>query len=107
MAKPNMVQDNGIPKVSKYIAAQVAKHLPEDVDGDKVHAMMQAWTKVLSGDPVGTVKINDDGVLAHRVEINGVPQWRISHPDGGTMTDASQAHASLPWTQLFPRKDQG
>jgi hypothetical protein len=65
---------------------------------------MIAWNKVLGGDPVGTVKINEDnGVVAHRVEVSGVPMWSVSYPDGGMHLDAAVEHASLPWTQLFPR----
>jgi hypothetical protein len=101
--QPDMTNGKGVPVVSAHIAEAVAKHLPDDVDGDQVRVMMEAWMKVLGGDPIDTVKRSPDGVIAHRISVHGVPQWRISNPDGGTMTDVSSTNASLPWEQLWPK----
>jgi hypothetical protein len=61
--------------------------------------VLAAWNLVLTGDPVGTVKLNpENGSLALRVSEDGVHKWKVTAADGGTWSDMQP---TLPgWTVL-------
>lgn len=77
------------PALVELIAAQ----LPE-MTADQVTSVMATWRDVLAGDPVGTVRRSDDGLLAHRVVADGIPMWRVTGTDGSQYNDLSP---SLSW----------
>jgi len=84
--------------VNSAIAEEIANRT-EGVDAAQVSAMLAAWNNIRAGDPVGTVRRDDaTGLVAHRVELEGVQQWHVSAPDGSVYNDTQ---STLPWTEIY------
>lgn len=79
------------------LVAAISRQVP-DVRPDQVAAVLQQWQSVLDADQPGMVRRHDDGRVAHRVEVDGVPLWRVSSPDGGQYNDMA---ARLDWPAIF------
>lgn len=71
----------------------ISDQLPT-VTTEQVAMVLDAWNTVTTGDPVGTVLSSPDGAwpdgqfaMAYRVAVNGIHQWQVTNPDGGTYID--------------------
>lgn len=82
------------------IARHIAKRLGDDtLTVDDITAVIAAWNDVRGGDPVGMIRRNaETGEVAHRVDADGVHQWRISHPDGDQFNDVQP---TLSWPVIY------
>ncbi|ASR84778.1 minor tail protein [Mycobacterium phage Hurricane] len=81
------------------VVKAIAQHLGPDVTDEQVANVLAAWNNVKAGDPVGMVRRDpDSGRVAHRVEVVGVQQWRVSAPGGDQYSDMQP---TLPWPVLF------
>lgn len=83
----------------------ISDQLPE-VTTEQVAMVLDAWNTVTTGDPVGTVLRSPDGAwpdgqfaMAYRVAVNGILQWQVTNPDGGTYIDRSPTLAG--WKVVF------
>lgn len=84
--------DDPIP-VTDAVVLAISSQLP-DVTDQQVHEVLQTWNGLLSGDPLGTIRIADTGLVGHRVSVDGIHMWRVTAPDGSTWTDMEP---TLPW----------
>lgn len=85
--------------VSSDVIASVAAFAPNLTEAQIAEALT-AWNTSQSGAPVGTVLRDDDtGAIAHRIEKNGMPMWKVTTPGGPTYNDM---RPTLPWTQIYP-----
>ena len=85
-----------VPKANMVDA--ITRHLGSDLTEAQVSSVLEAWNAVKEGDPVGTVRRDEDtGAIAHRVDADGVHLWRVSTPDGAQHNDMQ---ATLSWPVL-------
>jgi hypothetical protein len=91
--------------VVAHLAKVLAKH---NLSEEQIHAMMIAWNDHNQGEPVGTVKRDPaTGLIAHRVEHNGLHLWRVTSPDDKTSAVVGAAQyndqqPTLAWVTLWP-----
>lgn len=91
------MSDEQIP-VTDTVVATVSDQIP-DMTAEQVQAVLTAWNAVRQGDPLGTVRRDDDtGKLAHRVAVDGVHLWRVTGPDGEQYNDMAP---TLPWPAIY------
>lgn len=81
------------PASNEHLVEAISEQLPA-VTTEQVAMVLDAWVTVTSGDPVGTVLRSPDGAwpdgqfaMAVRVAVNGIHQWQVTNPDGGTYID--------------------
>lgn len=70
------------------------KVLGDDITEEQIAAVLAASELHATGDPVGTVLRSEEGLVAHRVNQDGVVQWRVTGPDGDLYNDLQP---TLPW----------
>lgn len=69
--------------------------LGDEVTEAQIDAVLAAQQALAEGDPVGTVRKDDEtGKVAHRVNVNGIVQWRVTCPQGDAYSDLQP---TLPW----------
>lgn len=79
--------------------AGIKAMLGDDVTEAQIDAVLAAQQAVAEGEPVGTVmREEDSGKIAHRVNDNGVVQWRVTGPDGECYNDLQP---TLPWQVIY------
>ncbi|AFN37723.1 hypothetical protein FGG44_gp28 [Mycobacterium phage MacnCheese] len=84
---------------TEQVVKVISQHLGTDVTDEQVANVLAAWNAVKAGDPVGMVRRDaDTGKVAHRVEFQGVAQWRVSAIGGDQYNDLQP---TLPWAVLF------
>lgn len=77
----------------------VSKQLGDKVSKEQITSVLTALDTLQTGDPIGVVRMDKvTGRLAHRVEINGVPQWRVTGVDGERYNDLQP---TLSWEPIF------
>jgi hypothetical protein len=85
-------------KRDKEIAG-IQAMLGDDVSAAQIDAVLAAQAALVEGDPVGTVRREEDsGMVAHRVNDGGVVQWRVTGPDGECFNDLQ---TTLPWPVIY------
>lgn len=85
-------------EITPTVVHTISDQCPEVTD-EHVAMVLEAWNTVLSGEPVGTIKLDPStGNLARRVSENGIHQWKITAPDGGQWSDLQPTLAG--WTKL-------
>ena len=77
----------------------ISKIVGDDLTEAQIEAVLNARDHVTEGDPIGMV-LRDEatGKVAHRVDVNGVQQWRVSGPDGELYNDLQP---TLDWTVIY------
>lgn len=86
----------GIPVTDEFVA-QVTAMTPGEITADQIRTTIAAINLATTGDPIGTVRLGANGELAQRINLNGVPMWRITTPDGQFWNDMQP---TLDWPQL-------
>jgi hypothetical protein len=82
------------------IVQRISNHIGESITDQQVNDVLHALNLVRAGDPVGMMKLSQDGAVARRVEVNGVVQWKVISPDGSSYNDLQP---TLPgWVDLTP-----
>ena len=96
-----MTESDAMVPVTAEIVAVISKHIGDSITDEQVNTVLAALNHVRGGDPVGSIRFNPKtGALAHRVEIDGVIQWRVTEPGGGTYNDVQPV---LPdWVDITP-----
>lgn len=85
-------------EITEPIIETISDQLPE-VTTEQVAMVLAAWNTILSGDPLGTVRIDPaTGSIALRLSDSGVHKWRVTATDGGTWFDMSPTLSG--WTLL-------
>lgn len=86
---------------TREIVDQISRHIGDSITDEQVNTVLAALNHVRGGDPVGSIRFNPKtGAVAHRVEIDGVIQWRVTAPDGSAYNDLQPV---LPdWTDITP-----
>lgn len=68
---------------AQALAAAIASQI-EGVDPSHVQQMLAVWAAVQEGDPVGTVRRDQQtGQVWVRVDCEGIPKWRVVDPSDG------------------------
>lgn len=84
--------------VSDSLVSAISAQLPTVTD-EQVAMVLDALNTITTGEPLGTVVTDPDtGRIAVRVAENGIHQWQVTYPDGGT---AIERQPTLPgWAYL-------
>lgn len=92
--------DEAVP-TTPQIVDQISRHIGDGITDQQVNDVLAALNHVRGGDPVGAIRFDPKtGSVAHRVESDGVIQWRVTAPDGTTYNDLQPI---LPgWTDITP-----
>jgi hypothetical protein len=78
--------------------AQIASETDAPLSANQVAAVLAAFNHVLGGDPVGTMRRDQEsGAVALRMNADGLHLWRINHPNGDYYNDLAP---TLAWPVL-------
>lgn len=87
------------PAHNEPLIEAISEQLPL-VTTEQVAMVLEAWNTITTGEPLGTVLRSPDGhwpdgqfAVAYRVAVNGIHQWQVTNPDGGTYIDRSPSLA--------------
>lgn len=90
-----------MPDFNQQLVDVISAQLP-DIDAGQVAQVLQTWRDVLDGDPVGTIRRNSDGRVAHRVTTDGIFLWRVTGVDGDQYNDMQP---TLQWPAVYTPGD--
>jgi hypothetical protein len=83
------------------IVDQISRHIGDSITDEQVANVLAALNHVRGGDPVGAIRFDPKTrAVAHRVEIDGVIQWRVTTPDGATYNDLQPI--LVEWLPITP-----
>jgi hypothetical protein len=95
-----MMRPSNPSELAQAIASQI-----EGVDPEHVQQMFAVWQAVSEGDPVGTVRRDQQtGQVWVRVNCDGIPKWRIVTPEDGN-ANLFDVSSSVVHTILY--RDEG
>lgn len=78
---------DNLPVNNQALIEAISSQLPL-VTEEQVAMVLDAWNTVVSGDPVGTIVSDPEtGSIAVRVSSNGIHQWQVTDPNGGSIID--------------------
>lgn len=83
--------------VAQLLKSAVGHEGRQPVTTEQISNVLIALDQLALGDPLGTVRVKDDGHVAVRVQRNGVAQWRVTAPDGTHYNDLSP---TLDWPTI-------
>ena len=86
----------GVPITDEFVA-RVNAMTPGEISPANIRTVLAAVNHATSGDPVGTVRLDADGKLAQRINLNGVDQWKITTAAGDTWYDLE---STLAWPKI-------
>lgn len=93
---PNAIDYNLVTAISSQLPTVTEEH---------VAMVLDALNTVTNGDPVGTILMcPQTGCVATRTANNGIHQWNVSHPDGGTTIEMVP---TLPGWMVLRRPSEG
>jgi hypothetical protein len=76
----------------------IKSQIGDGASEEQIDNVLAALQNVQEGDPVGTVRREDTGRVAHRVDSTGVVMWRVSGPDGEQYNDMQP---TLTWPVIY------
>lgn len=99
-----MTAMNREPIYSEQLIDTLAEIVAGGITADQIRYVLIALDQLALGDPVGTVRVKNDGHVAVRVIRDGVIKWRVTAPDGTHYNDMSP---TLDWPTIHtPTPDE-
>lgn len=73
----------------------------EALTDEQVSRVIVCYHAALEGEPIGTSFVRDDGAIAKRMTIEGVPKWRIMDDDSVTFDTRPTFDGVEGWTLVM------
>lgn len=86
------------PNQTSSMVAAISEQVGDELTPAQIQKVLTAWNATQAGDPPGTIRRDEaTGMVAHRVEEEGILIWRVTHPNGAQHNDLSP---TLDWPEI-------